>query len=192
MLPCLVNLRSHPRRTSQSRHCDESILFRPFFSCATHSSKFRTLFQVPYPLSPLLATLTKTAGVCPNSSHFGTSPARKLPQPLPHLSLAPRPVPLAQSLRPQMTIPLFFQTFAHSFALFCTSTNLNCFIFKLFRTLRQKTSVRASRSSLAPNSQRDRLPADHGNTVHEPRARVTNHFPTGCRTPFRMLRFGIP
>jgi hypothetical protein len=30
------------------------------------------LFQVPYPLSPFLATLTKTAGVYTNNSHFGT------------------------------------------------------------------------------------------------------------------------
>jgi hypothetical protein len=33
---------------------------------------FRTHFQVPYPGSPLLAALTKTAGVCTNNSHSGT------------------------------------------------------------------------------------------------------------------------
>src|SRR6267378_8417482 len=32
----------------------------------------RTLFQVPYPISPLLATLAKTPGVWGYSSHFGT------------------------------------------------------------------------------------------------------------------------
>src|SRR5713226_9278072 len=32
------------------------------------------LFQVPYPLSPLFATLTKTTGAWPNSSHSGTLP----------------------------------------------------------------------------------------------------------------------
>src|SRR5438477_7747419 len=32
---------------------------------------FRTLFQVPYPVSPAFATLTKTAGVWGYSSHFG-------------------------------------------------------------------------------------------------------------------------
>jgi hypothetical protein len=37
----------------------------------SHISIFRTLFQVPYPVSPLLATLTKTAGVCTNNSHSG-------------------------------------------------------------------------------------------------------------------------
>ena len=36
------------------------------------SSILRTLFQVPYPLSPVFATLTKTAGVWGYSSHFGS------------------------------------------------------------------------------------------------------------------------
>src|SRR5229473_5686875 len=40
------------------------------------SSILRTHFQVPYPATPLLATLTKTAGGCGDSSQFGTvSPA---------------------------------------------------------------------------------------------------------------------
>src|SRR5260370_10116853 len=33
---------------------------------------FRTLFQVPYPVSPVFATLTKTPGVWGHSSHSGT------------------------------------------------------------------------------------------------------------------------
>src|SRR5216684_5458597 len=33
---------------------------------------FRTLFQVPYPATPLVATHTKTPGVWGYSSHFGT------------------------------------------------------------------------------------------------------------------------
>jgi hypothetical protein len=41
------------------------------------SSIFRTLFQVPYPVSPLLATLAKTAGVCANNSHSGNLCARQ-------------------------------------------------------------------------------------------------------------------
>src|SRR5258707_11056964 len=36
----------------------------------------RILFQVPYPVSPAFATLTKTPGVWGYSSHFGTR-ARK-------------------------------------------------------------------------------------------------------------------
>src|SRR6266446_10255836 len=39
----------------------------------------RTLFQVPYPVSPLRATLTKTPGVWGYSSHFGTCRLRECP-----------------------------------------------------------------------------------------------------------------
>jgi hypothetical protein len=41
------------------------------------SSILRTLFQVPYPVSPLFATLTKTPGVWGYSSHFGTHSLRQ-------------------------------------------------------------------------------------------------------------------
>ena len=49
------------------------------FRFAIHSrlpSIFRTLFQVPYPASPLFAALTQTAGVCTQNSHSGTQPQR--------------------------------------------------------------------------------------------------------------------
>src|SRR5438309_8721131 len=36
------------------------------------SSILRTHFQVPYPVSPVFATLTKTAGGTPNNSHSDT------------------------------------------------------------------------------------------------------------------------
>src|SRR5882672_2302508 len=36
---------------------------------------------------------------------------------------------------------LYFQSRAHSFALFCAPQKLNAFIFKRFRTLRQKNST---------------------------------------------------
>ncbi len=53
------------------------------------ASIFRMLFQVPYPVSLLFATLTKTAGVCTNNSHSGTlgsvSPTLSpIPNPLSH------------------------------------------------------------------------------------------------------------
>ena len=41
-------------------------------SVANPSSVLRILFHLPYPASPLLATLTKTAGVCTNNSQFRT------------------------------------------------------------------------------------------------------------------------
>src|SRR6266436_7934898 len=42
-------------------------------SVAAPSSILRTLFQVPYPATPLFATLTKTAGVCTQNSQFGNA-----------------------------------------------------------------------------------------------------------------------
>ena len=42
-------------------------------ACPWLPSIFRTLFQVPYPVNPLLATLAKTAGVCTNNSQLGTN-----------------------------------------------------------------------------------------------------------------------
>src|SRR5712671_6767283 len=41
-------------------------------SVAAPSPILRTHFQVPYPASPVFATLTKTAGVCTNNSRFDT------------------------------------------------------------------------------------------------------------------------
>ncbi len=54
---------SHPLSSSALRFC---------VSAASPSSTLRTHFQVPYPVSPLLATLTKTPGVWGYSSHFGS------------------------------------------------------------------------------------------------------------------------
>jgi len=66
-------------------------------SVAGSSSILRTHFQVPYPATPLFATLAKTAGVCTNNSQFGTH----------HLSL----------ITCYYIQVLSFQTLAHSFAL---------------------------------------------------------------------------
>jgi hypothetical protein len=54
------------------------------FHVAVHSTPppiFRTLFQVPYPVTPLLAALTKTLGVWGYSSHSGTPPLAITPSP---------------------------------------------------------------------------------------------------------------
>src|SRR5712664_4279754 len=45
-------------------------------SVAAPSSILRTHFQVPYPATPLFATLTETAGVCTHNSQFGSYPSR--------------------------------------------------------------------------------------------------------------------
>src|SRR5712664_2611344 len=73
---------------------------------------FRTLFQVPYPVSPVFATLTKTPGTWGYSSHFGTGryvdalTRRRLPRtsstPIPHGATVHRSlamIPLTTSLR---------------------------------------------------------------------------------------------
>src|SRR5712664_4128479 len=41
--------------------------------CACSVSILRTHFQVPYPATPLFATLTKTAGACTQNSRFGNA-----------------------------------------------------------------------------------------------------------------------
>src|SRR5713226_5329683 len=53
-------------------HPLSSFALRLCVSVADPSSILRIHFQVPYPLSPLFATLTKTPGVWGYSSHFGT------------------------------------------------------------------------------------------------------------------------
>ncbi len=119
MLSCVVNSRRHPRRAS--RHHQPLPKWRfpsPFFSSPS------ALFQVPYPASPLFATLTKTAGCIP------TLPNSELP---PHFSCSVSP-----ALSPHL---VSFHDLAHSVALFCTQKKLNSFLFKRFRTLRQKTQL---------------------------------------------------
>ena len=49
--------------------------FTSSYPLASLSPIFRIFFQVPYPASPLFATLTKTPGVSGYSSHFGTARA---------------------------------------------------------------------------------------------------------------------
>ena len=56
----------------ETSHPLSSSALRLGLSVADPSSILRTHFQVPYLLSPLFATLTKTAGVWGHSSHFGT------------------------------------------------------------------------------------------------------------------------
>src|SRR5882724_1249330 len=40
------------------------------------------LFHFPYPVSPFIATLTKTTGVCTDSSHIGTRCSSLWPEPI--------------------------------------------------------------------------------------------------------------
>src|SRR6266478_4192538 len=62
MISCVVIVSRHSVQTLRD----------PRRAALPPSSIFRTLFQVPYPASPLFATLTKTPGVGGYSSHSGT------------------------------------------------------------------------------------------------------------------------
>ncbi len=66
--PDLIGDTFAPVRISLLRYLFASFLplIGSFFSCAC------ALFHFPYLATPLFATLTKTTGVWPNSSHFGT------------------------------------------------------------------------------------------------------------------------
>jgi hypothetical protein len=63
MLSWVVNSRRHPHRSFSFHHCVKKPVarrdFRPFLSYTS------ALFHFPYPVTPLFATLTKTAGRTP-------------------------------------------------------------------------------------------------------------------------------
>ena len=84
-----------------------SVIFRHDYRL---SSIFRIYFQVPYPVTPLFATLRKTAGVCANNSHSGTARRRAMPSTT-FIRSGLRTFRHAQSY------PLFF---SDSCTLFCT------------------------------------------------------------------------
>ncbi len=83
------------------------------------------LFHFPYALSPLFATLTKTAGVCTNNSQNGTK----------HPTRRRVPTSNGQTLQRFFDLSPFLSC---SSALFCTHQKCNPFVFKRFRTLCQK------------------------------------------------------
>src|SRR5271167_657865 len=75
---------------------------RPSKSFPCHSYR---IFHSPYPVSPLFATLTKTAGVCINNSHCGNHPIRTI-----------RHFPRLVFPKRQRTL-IYSQSLAQSFAL---------------------------------------------------------------------------
>jgi hypothetical protein len=75
MIPWVVIYRPHLRLARRSRAFSASLpLFHllPLSHLLPSSPIFRIFFQVPYPATPLFATLTKTAGVYTNNSQNGT------------------------------------------------------------------------------------------------------------------------
>src|SRR6266852_1437810 len=117
MVAWVVIIRQHSRQTSPS-----------FFPCShfhfgSHpsliSEKIISFFSYTYVepiLQPLCFQIHECNGGCGVNFCFAT-----------HCPL------------PTANYPLWFHTLAHSLALFCTPQKLNSFIFKRFRTLRQKT-----------------------------------------------------
>src|SRR6266436_4934107 len=80
----------------------------PFLPTFPLSPIFRIFFQVPYPATPLFATLAKTAGVCTNNSHSGTHQSRL------------QSAHMSDCLYPLSPIPYTLSPFfSHSCALFC-------------------------------------------------------------------------
>jgi hypothetical protein len=84
---------------------------------------FRTLFQVPYPVSPLFATYENFRRVG-YSSHSGTVPASST---FKHSEV--------RTLQRVPVYPLSFHILAHSSTLSCTHQTRNLFVFNYFRTL---------------------------------------------------------
>src|SRR6266852_9645480 len=114
---------------------------RPFRSLPILPPVLRTLFQVPYPVSPASATLTKTAGVGVFFPFRNVSDVRRSD---------PRMFQGVSELSP---------FFSHSCVLFCIRQNLNPFVFKRFCTLWPKTPGGGGLSFI-PNTRRQsaRLP----------------------------------
>src|SRR5437763_16768715 len=79
MLPFCVNQQFHANlpRKSHALRLVRSVPLAPLLP-VPHilplSPIFRIFFQVPYPATPLFATVTKTAGVGPNNSQLQPSP----------------------------------------------------------------------------------------------------------------------
>src|SRR5260370_23323027 len=137
MVAWVVNYRPHLRQPSLSR-ASLSSTFQPARLQTFQLPVLRIFFQVRYPATPLFATLAKTAGVCTNNSHSGTNAHATILATVFPLSTAE----LMSYLFISLCTPLRF------FALSCASPNLTSFIFKPFRTLRQKT--KRSRQPLLP------------------------------------------
>ena len=174
MIPWVVNYRLHPRLARKSRAFSASLPLSHLLHLPhllPSSPIFRIFFQVPYPATSLFATLTKTAGVCTNNSHSGTHRSRNL---ILATDFPPSTAELMSFLFISLRTPLRF------FAPSCALPSLNSFIFKRFRTLRQKT--KPSRQPLSALRPTLNPILSHGspNAVHGPRV-TTSVVGVRCR-----------
>ena len=88
-----------------TKHSPRTTIFRPisiFIFLISAFPIFRTFFQVPYPASPLLATLTKTPGVWGYSSHSGTRSSQFPPTPFSIFTFPFSALPSHQSCSPRV------------------------------------------------------------------------------------------
>jgi hypothetical protein len=160
MVPWVVNYRPHLRQAHKLRASSASLpLFHLLHLPHLLSSSFifRIFFQVPYPATPLFATLTKTAGVYTNNSHSGT-----------HVSPVFNPIPY-----PQRPIPFCFTFLRTPFALFCTFLRFaesQLLYFQAVPHSPSKNEAFAPTASASPHSQCGRLPR-----ITERRSRTTSH-----------------
>ena len=141
MIPWVVNYRLHRSLARKSRAFSASLpsshlLHLPHL--LPSPPIFRIFFQVPYPATSLFATLTKTAGVCTNNSHSGTHRSRNL------IFATDFPLSTAELMS---FLFISWRTPLRFFALSCASPSLNSFIFRRFRTLRQKNEAFAPAAS---------------------------------------------
>jgi len=180
-----VNSRHHSRRSFPFRRCDEMLFTnrnsRLFFSCTS------AVFHFPYPATPLFAILRKTAGC------ISTIP---ILEPKAH-------APILYTLFPVFAVdlmsfpfipwctPLYFFALTQDSTLLFSSDSALC--AKITRgpvppqlLPKQHYETQAVRFGFVPNLAHSPLPRA---TTDQP---VTSHFPPGCRTPLRMLRFGVP
>ena len=113
---------SVPYPTSPLRHFPPSPLSSNSFPL--------TLLADPHPLNPVVSIFYKNIG------GRGYVPCFQPPKAPFASRMNLRDLPTCKRV---LIYPLFFHNLAHSFALFCIHQNLNSFVFKRFRTLRQKT-----------------------------------------------------
>src|SRR5260370_9862686 len=112
---------------------------------------FRTFFQVPYPVSPLLATLMR---LLHPERFYGTKTAWVRNQQFPFCNSSRIPSARNAPTFKTFNVPTVFYLspfFSHSCALFCTLQQLNSFVVWLLRTLCKKPPGAACpcRSSLS-------------------------------------------
>jgi len=128
MLAWVVIERTYPRQ-----FLPKSSSLRTLCLCVEFSDSLRPTSVVPTTYALTLATAAPQPFCNQSVTHSFYLDGGYTP-----LCAAPTTAILSNAY-PMFPISFIFQSRAHSFALFCAPQKLNAFIFKRFRTLRQKT-----------------------------------------------------